>query len=57
MGFNKLLSYVKKKALNTKSLAEQELMGIVISIIMDYSTLRLTEIHRASAEKREGRTW
>ncbi|KAA6371681.1 MAG: hypothetical protein EZS28_032791, partial [Streblomastix strix] len=56
-GFNKLLNYVKEKALNPKSLSEQELMGIVISIIMGYSTLRLTEIHRAIAEKREGGTW
>ncbi|KAA6374255.1 MAG: hypothetical protein EZS28_030219 [Streblomastix strix] len=32
-------------------------MGIVISVIMGYSTLRLTEIHRASAEKKEGGTW
>ncbi|KAA6367824.1 MAG: hypothetical protein EZS28_036649, partial [Streblomastix strix] len=56
-GFNKLLSYVKKKALNIQSLSEQQLMGIVISVIMGYSTLMLTEIHRASAEKTEGGTW
>ncbi|KAA6383384.1 MAG: hypothetical protein EZS28_021091 [Streblomastix strix] len=56
-GSNKLLNYVKKKALNIKSQSEQELMGIVISVIMGYSTLRLTEIHRASDEEREGGTW
>ncbi|KAA6370282.1 MAG: hypothetical protein EZS28_034191 [Streblomastix strix] len=56
-GFNKLLNYFKMKTLNIKSLSEQELMGIVISVIMGYSTLRLTEIHRASAEKGEGGSW
>ncbi|KAA6377483.1 MAG: hypothetical protein EZS28_026987, partial [Streblomastix strix] len=55
-GFIKLLIHVKKKALNIKSLSEQELLGKVISVIMENSTLMLTEIHRASAEKKEGGT-
>ncbi|KAA6370893.1 MAG: hypothetical protein EZS28_033580, partial [Streblomastix strix] len=56
-GFNKLLNYVKKKALNIQLLSEQELMGIFISVIMGYSTLRLTEKHRASAEKTDEGNW
>ncbi|KAA6372581.1 MAG: hypothetical protein EZS28_031893 [Streblomastix strix] len=55
--FNKLLNNVKKKALYTKQLSEQELMGIVISVKIGYSILRLTDIHRLSAEKGEGGTW
>ncbi|KAA6398338.1 MAG: hypothetical protein EZS28_006134 [Streblomastix strix] len=49
-GLNKLLNFVKQKVLNIKFLSEKELMGIVISVMMGFSTLRLTKIHRASVE-------
>ncbi|KAA6361749.1 MAG: hypothetical protein EZS28_042723, partial [Streblomastix strix] len=46
-----------EKEINGFVLNEQEHMGCVISSIMAFATLRLTEIHRAKATRNEDGSW
>ncbi|KAA6364473.1 MAG: hypothetical protein EZS28_040000 [Streblomastix strix] len=55
-GFNNY-QIMQNNAMNFKSLLDQVFMGTVILVIMRYSTLRRTEIHRANVEKRYVGTW
>ncbi|KAA6386755.1 MAG: hypothetical protein EZS28_017715 [Streblomastix strix] len=52
-----LLRYIQSKFEYIEQLSEQEHMGCVISSIMAFATLRLTEIHRASATRNEDDSW
>ncbi|KAA6336714.1 MAG: hypothetical protein EZS28_052850, partial [Streblomastix strix] len=52
-----LLRYIQGKFGYIEQLSEQEHMGCVISSIMAFATLRLTEIHRAKATRNEDDSW
>ncbi|KAA6399789.1 MAG: hypothetical protein EZS28_004689 [Streblomastix strix] len=52
-----LLRYIQGKFGFIEQLGEQEHMGCVISSIMAFATLRLTEIHRAKATRNEDGSW
>ncbi|KAA6361808.1 MAG: hypothetical protein EZS28_042665, partial [Streblomastix strix] len=52
-----LLRYTQGKFGYIEQLGEQEHNGCVISSIMAFATLRLTEIHRAKATRNEDGSW
>ncbi|KAA6396104.1 MAG: hypothetical protein EZS28_008368 [Streblomastix strix] len=52
-----LLRLIQGKFRYIEQFGEQEHMGCVISSIMAFATLRLTEIHRAKATKNEDGSW
>ncbi|KAA6354458.1 MAG: hypothetical protein EZS28_050015, partial [Streblomastix strix] len=52
-----LLRYIQGKFGYIEQLGEQEHMSCVISSIMAFATLRLTEIHRAKATRNEDGSW
>ncbi|KAA6363142.1 MAG: hypothetical protein EZS28_041330 [Streblomastix strix] len=54
-GIDKLLSYVKKESFDQQFITRSRINGKKFSIIIRYSKLRLTQINRFSAEKREAR--
>ncbi|KAA6368607.1 MAG: hypothetical protein EZS28_035867 [Streblomastix strix] len=49
--YDQLLKYIKSKSDQKMQLSEIEFLGIVIAIIMGYSTLRLIEVHRSMVLK------
>ncbi|KAA6374704.1 MAG: hypothetical protein EZS28_029770, partial [Streblomastix strix] len=54
---NTLLRYIQGKFGYIEQLSEQEHMGCVISSIMAFATLRLTEIHRTKTTRNEDDSW
>ncbi|KAA6379566.1 MAG: hypothetical protein EZS28_024906 [Streblomastix strix] len=55
--YNDLLRYINGKAMATQDLSENQYTGIVIALIMGYSTLRLAEVHRSIAKDLKDGSW
>ncbi|KAA6354678.1 MAG: hypothetical protein EZS28_049795, partial [Streblomastix strix] len=55
--YNDLLRYVNEKATAKQDLSENQYMGIVIALIMGYSTLRLAEVHRSIVKDLKDGSW
>ncbi|KAA6400602.1 MAG: hypothetical protein EZS28_003878 [Streblomastix strix] len=55
--YNDLLRYVNGKAIAKQNLSKNQYMGIVIALIMGYSTLRLVEVHRSIVKDMKDGSW
>ncbi|KAA6377834.1 MAG: hypothetical protein EZS28_026639, partial [Streblomastix strix] len=55
--FDELLRYVQSKSSTRDQLSEFKYLVITLALIMGYSTLRLAEIHRATAKRMRDESW
>ncbi|KAA6379261.1 MAG: hypothetical protein EZS28_025210, partial [Streblomastix strix] len=54
---DELLRYVQSKSSIRDQLSEFKYPGITVALIMGYSTLRMAEIHRATAKRMRDESW